>query len=297
MALVDEAMALASSGKLSPWTTGSIYCNMMSSCKMLADYQRADEWSKAAETWCEPHMNSVYPGICRVHRAGVLRLSGKWNEAEEQARLAHEQLGEFAIDVAAEAVYEIGEIRLRRGDHDGAEASFKQANEMGRDPVPGLAMLRLAQGKVDAARTLLRRALEESTVQVDRARLLPAWIEVVLEAGDREAAMSAVTELAGLADEFDSTVYAATATHGRGVCLLQDGKPKDAINELRQAWRLWKELDLPLEAARTRLELGLAYRALGNQEDASLELDAALATFRRLGAEPDIRRVEELVAG
>jgi tetratricopeptide (TPR) repeat protein len=297
MAFLDEAMAMLSSGRLSLMVTGQIYCNMMDACQILGDCQRAGEWSEAALKWCEPNIDSGFPGICRVHRAETLRLSGKWDEAEEQARRAHEQLQGYTVGAAAEAQYEIAEIRLRRGDFDGAEKSFSQAHEMGRDPVPGLAVLRLMQGKVQAATSLLRRALDETSPPLNRARLLPAWIDVSLQAGDRGAAKDAVAELASIAEEFESKVYEAAARHGRGTVLLHGGEPQEAVKELRAAWKMWKELELPLEGAHSRLQLGRAYRETGSEEDASLELSAALSTFRKLGAEPSIGMAENLIAG
>ncbi|MGH7269122.1 MAG: protein kinase domain-containing protein, partial [Polyangiaceae bacterium] len=161
MAAIDEAMAAATSGKLGPRTTGRIFCNMMSTCEQLADYRRAGEWNEAARRWCEPHAQSGYPGICRVHRAELLRLRGAWPEAEVEARRASAELEDFLSDVAAEAYYELGQIRLLMGDLDTADNLFRQAHELGRDPVPGLALLRLAQGRTENARALLERALSD----------------------------------------------------------------------------------------------------------------------------------------
>src|SRR2546428_5460498 len=159
MALIDEAMAAAVSGELGPEVTGRIYCNMMGTCEKLADYQRAAEWSEAAGRWCELHAESGFPGICRVHRAEIMRLRGSWSDAESEALHAADELQGFYHIAAGEAFYEIGEIRLRMGDLTRAEEVFRQAHDLGRDPLPGLALLRLAEGKVEAPRVLLHPAV------------------------------------------------------------------------------------------------------------------------------------------
>ncbi|HKV49674.1 MAG TPA: protein kinase, partial [Gemmatimonadaceae bacterium] len=183
MAAIDEAMAAATSGQLGPRTTGRIFCNMMSTCQKLADYRRAAEWTEAARHWCEPHAQSGFPGICRVHRAELLRLHGSWPEAEVEARRASE-LQDFLSDVAGEAYYELGQIRLHMGDFETADNLFRQAHELGRDPLPGLALLRLAQGRTESARALLERALSDPLLTpLDRAKLLPAQADAAFAAG------------------------------------------------------------------------------------------------------------------
>jgi tetratricopeptide (TPR) repeat protein len=294
MALIDEAMTSAVSGRLSPQVTGRIYCNMMSACEELADYQRAAEWSDEATRWCEPHQNPAYPGICRVHRAEVMRVRGKWDEAEEAAKMACDQLGGYLVHVSAQALYKIGEIRLQRGDLEQAENAFNQAHEMGRDPLPGLARLRMAQGKVEAAQNLMQRALGETTAPLDRARLLPAWIEIAVDTGGSEAARSAIEELDTIGEEFGSVVFQTAARHGRGLLLLHEKEPEEAARELRQAWKAWNDLDLPYEGARARLLLGQAYREAGNLEDSELELRAARSAFEKLGAKRDSETTSEI---
>src|SRR3989442_4249054 len=171
MALIDEAMAAAVSGELGPEVTGRIYCNMMGTCEKLADYQRGAEWSEAAGRWCELHAESGFPGICRVHRAEIMRLRGSWSDAESEALHAADELQGFYHIAAGEAFYEVGEIRLRMGDLTRAEEVFRQAHELGRDPLPGLALLRLARGKLEVARGLIDRAVADRPAgALDRAR-------------------------------------------------------------------------------------------------------------------------------
>jgi serine/threonine protein kinase len=296
MAAIDEAMAAAASGQIGPRTTGRMFCNMMSTCEKMADYRRAREWNETARQWCEPHSQSGFPGICRVHRAELLRLHGSWPEAEVEARRASAELDGFISDVAAEAYYELGEIRLSMGDNDAADALFRQAHELGRDPVPGLALLRLEQGKVESARALLDRALSDPLMtRLDRAKLLPAQAEVAVAGGATDVARAAAEELTSIADDYGSPALAARAAFAQGLVDLTDGQPARAATNLRKAWKLAKDSDLPYEAARARVSLGQAYRACGNPEDAELELQAAAASFERLGATAAARTTSELL--
>jgi tetratricopeptide (TPR) repeat protein len=95
MALLDQATVAALSGELRPYTTGIIYCNTISACEEIADYKRASDWTDAARRWCERQTITGFPGMCRVHRASVIRLTGAWQEAEQEARNAYEEVREF----------------------------------------------------------------------------------------------------------------------------------------------------------------------------------------------------------
>jgi tRNA A-37 threonylcarbamoyl transferase component Bud32/tetratricopeptide (TPR) repeat protein len=286
MALIDEAMAAAVSGELGPKVTGRIYCNMMGICEKLADYQRAAEWSEAARRWCEPHAGSGYPGICRVHRAEIMRLRGSWSDAETEALHAADELKGFYHVAAGEAFYEIGEIRLRMGDLGRAEEVFRQAHELGRDPVPGLALVRLAEGKVEVARALIDRAVADRPEgSLERARLLPASVQIALAAGELDLARAAAAELAAIAGRYGSAALQASAAQARGAVQLADRDTDEAVPTLRRACKLWQEVQLPYETATTRLLLAGAYRATGCSEDAELERQAAMSTFKGLGAD------------
>ncbi len=286
MALIDEAMAAAVSGELGPRVTGRIYCNMMGTCEKLADYQRAAEWSEAARRWCEPHAGSGYPGICRVHRAEIMRLRGAWSDAETEALHAAQELQGVYHIAAGEAFYEIGEIRLRMGDLARAEEVFRQAHELGRDPVPGLALVRLAEGKIAAAKALLDRAVAERPAgSLERARLLPASVQIALAAGQRDLAREAAAELEAIAGRYGSTALHASAAQARGAVQLAEGSGDGAVPSLRHACKLWQEVQLPYETATARALLAAAYRATGRSEDAELERRAAASTFKGLGAD------------
>ena len=294
--LVDEATAAAVGGELTPYPTAVVYCNTIEVCHNLAEYGRAGDWTERARRWCERQAISGFPGICRVRRAGVMRLRGAWAEAEEEARRALVEVEGFHVIAAGEAMHEIGQIRLRLGDEQGAEEAFQQAHSLGSDAQPGRALLCLAQGKTDVAFRGLRRSLDETHDPLGRARLLPAAVEVALAMESPEAARVHVEELEAAASRFGSTALQAAAATARGQLALAEGEPADAIRSLRRAAQLWSGIELPYEAARARVELGRAYREEGDEVEAELELRAAHATYERLGARPDARRAAEVAA-
>jgi tetratricopeptide (TPR) repeat protein len=285
MALMDDAMTAATAGELTPLTTGRTYCNMMSTCEQLGDYGRAAEWHEAAHRWVKPHAESGFPGICRVRRAGILRLRGALPEAEQEAQRATEELGELLADVAGEAFYELGEIRLRMGDHSAADAMFGEAHARGRDPQPGLALLRLAQGNSGAARSMIERSLSEpGLAPLDRAKLLPALVEIAVACGAADTAAEGALELETITTTYASPALVASAALARGTAELARGRAEDALAQLHRARRIWAEIDLPFELARTRLMLSRAYSALGDGDAAAMEERAALAIMTRIVA-------------
>jgi len=296
MGMIDEATAPATSGELSPFNTAVIYCNTITACKELADYRRAGDWSEAAKRWCERQAITGFPGMCRVYRASIMHLRGASSEAEAEARRACEELRDFNLGYAAEAFYELGEIRLRIGDLAAAEEAFRQAHELGREPQPGLAMLRLSQGSVDGARSCIGQALADESKDLHRARLLPAQVEIALVAGDRDTGSAAAEELARIAETYGTDALAAGAHAARARLALTDGDGPAAIQTARHAVRGWQAIDAPYEAARSRVLLGEAYLLESDEEDAALELDAAGAAFERLGAAREARAVRERVS-
>ena len=224
LALMDEAMAAAAAGELGVLATGSIYCSLIYTCENLADYRRAAEWTEVADRWCERQSVGSFPGQCRTHRAHIMRLRGAWTEAEQDARRACDELEHFAPASAAFAFYELGEIRLRVGDLTSAEEAFQQTQELGHDPQPGLSLLRLAQGDVNAANTMISRALaNESLDPLARARLLPARVEAAVAADDAESALSAAEELEATAKACGTPALQAYAACSRGALQLAEG--------------------------------------------------------------------------
>ena len=300
LALLDEATASAMCGDLRAHTSGLVYCITISSCQDLGDYRRAAEWTETANRFCDKLDVSGFPGACRIHRAEVLRLRGDWSAAEAQAMAACEELHDFDRSITAFGHYEIGEIRRRRGDFAGAEEAYGVSNEMGREPQPGLALLRLAEGKVDAALAGISRTLQDAEDPLFRLRRLPAQVEIAIAAGDLKAARSAADEIEQIVDSykignrraaaFDATVYLA-----RGQIQMAEKDWSSAIKSLRHARDEWQGVGAPYETARARVLLANAYTRSGDEHAAVVELEGALAAFERLGAAPDESRAKELL--
>ncbi|KAA1428751.1 LuxR family transcriptional regulator [Nocardioides antri] len=285
LALLDEAMVAALSDQLAPLWAGAIYCGLMDACHELRDLRRAFEWTEATRRWCEPlPLTSLYPGICRVHRAQVLQTRGEWRQAEEEAQGACRDMVGVDVWAVADAHYEIGELRRLRGDLAGAETAYNEAHEFGRDPQPGLALLRLAQGRIEAATASIAAALAPAGgSRLERAPLHAAQTEIALAAGDVALAEASAQEVADAAVAFDSAGLGAEGNRCRGAVLLAQGRAVEAMGPLRMAFNTWQELDAPYDAARTRLLLADAYRALGDADAATRERSAAKACFARLG--------------
>lgn len=301
MALYDEATIGAVSGDLGPMATGIVYCMMISACAALGDWSRAGQWTDAAKRWCDRQAISGFPGVCRVHRAEVLRLRGSFSDAMEEATAAAAELRNFSVGFAAAAFYELGEVRLHTGDLAGADEAFQQAHEMGHTPQPGLAYLRLRQGRVDAASTSIKRALAEETMgALGRVKLLPAEIEVALAAGDVERARAAAVELREAVVTYASPARQASAENSTAAVALADRDLALALQSAQRAIRLWNQADLPYEAARARVVLADVYLAEDDRESAAMELQSARSAFERLGAIPDatdaVDRLAALVA-
>ena len=295
LALVDEATLAVAGGELNPFAAGSIYCITLGICRSVADYRRAAEWTEAVARWCDREAITGFPGVCRVQRAEILRMRGALADAEEEARRAVEELTAFGrLPQAGAGAYEIGEVRLRLGDLDGAEAAFERAHGMGRDPQPGLALLQLARGRVRAARASIVTALADSEDAGDRARLLAARVEIALAAHDVADAHAAADALDEIASSFDMPVLHAAAHQARGAVLV-DEDPAAAIVELRRAIRQWTDVEAPFEAARARRTLALASLAAGDEAAAEMELRAARAAFDHLGARLEAERCAELM--
>ena len=297
-ALIDESAAAAAAGNLRPTATGSVYCWTITTCRNLQEVRRAGEWTARFEQWCErTSLPGGWRGDCRVHHAEVLRLHGRWSEAEAEAEAACEDFLAFNMPgEAGHATYELGEIQLRRGDLSAAGASFRSAIEAGQEPQPGLALLRLAEGKAGVGLSELTRALADvPDDRIERARLLPALVELSVAAEQRETARDAAVELDALATLYRSDALTATACWARGLVDLADGDPAAAVAPLREAVRRWHALEAPYEAARARTLLAEAYQATNEDESAAVELEAAHAIFERLGAVAGARRATELL--
>jgi len=300
LALIDEASAAAACGGLQPFSTGLVYCITISSCQELGDYRRAAEWTEAANRWCDRLDVTGFPGACRLHRAEIMRLRGDWPEAEEQALRACEELYEFDRSITAGGYYEIGEIRRRRGDFAGAEEAYRTADELGRSPQPGLSLVRLAEGKIDAAVAGITRNLAEMRDPLARVRRLPAQVEIMVAAGDLGAARAAAGELEQTVDAYKisgrrTPAFDASVHFASGQIKSAEDDWDGAVRCFALALEAWRAVGAPYETAKTRMLLGLAFRRQGDEHAATGELEAALATFERLGARLDEERVKELL--
>jgi class 3 adenylate cyclase len=296
-ALLEDVSAAAVGNELGAYTTGAVFCNVISTCRDLADYRRANEWAEAAKRWCERQAINGFPGVCRVHRAEVMRLLGTWGEAETELRRACDELLDFSPMHAGAAFHELGEVRLRMGDLAGAEDAFRQAHEMGEDPQPGRALLLLAQGKVDAAAASIRRGLEDQDWnRLIRARLLPTQAEIAWAAGDAVSARAAADELDAIAVDYAADAIRAGAEWAHGLADLAEGGAASASRRFRKARQLWRQIDAPYETARATVLLAEALAVDGDGDGAVLELQTARSALERLGAVPDARRVAERIS-
>lgn len=297
--LLDEAMVAATSAAESPIVIGIVYCGVVLACVESYEVRRAREWTDVLARWCRDQPDLVaFTGRCLIHRSEIKQLSGDWDGALDEARLAGERLAQgFNRSATAQAFYRQGELHRLRGDLDAAEKAYAAASRYGLEPLPGLALLRLAQRRAEDASSALRRALAETAELPRRAALLPAAVEALLALGDLDGAREACRELEKLAAAFGSMLLTATAAQARGAVLLSEGDAAAALVSIRHAWHKWEELGAPYEAARARVLISLACRQLGDDATARWELEAARDALDGLGARPDVARVASLIAG
>ena len=292
VALLDEAMASVIAGAVTPLVAGDVYCSVLAGCQETFDLRRAYEWTASLAQWCATQPDLVrYRGECLHYRAEVLQLRGQWNDAARDAQGACELL--ISRPAAGAAFYRRGEIHRLRGEFAKAEEAYTRAHDRGRKPQPGLSLLRLAQGQIEAAAASIRSVLLDTQEQIGRARMLPAAVEILLAADDLEAARAASAELSHIAHAFGAPLLAAAAAHAAGAVRLRDGDVEAASTSLRQACETWRELEMPYEEAQTSLLLAAVCEKRGDRDGRRLEIDAARRIFTQLRAEPGLARIAE----
>jgi DNA-binding CsgD family transcriptional regulator/tetratricopeptide (TPR) repeat protein len=297
MALLDEVLIAITSGELSPIVVGDVYCSIIEACHEVFDVARGREWTAALSEWMSSNPEiQPFRGQCLVYRSAVLQMHGSWPDAMAEAVQACQRLSEPTPHPAAGAAYyQRAEIERLRGEFAAAEESYRLAARFGRDPQPGLALLRLAEGKAAAGAPGLRRALVEAKDNIARLKLLPAHVEVLLATGDVAAAREATDELVAIAATMRSPHLEATAAHAQARVLHAEGEAAAALGCARKARDGWVALDAPYQAAQARGMIGVICRELGDTEACAIELEAARRDFERLGATPDAARLGRLV--
>lgn len=292
--LLDEVMVSVTSGEVSPIPAGIIYCAVLGSCRLSNDVRRAHEWTAALERWCGDRPDMVmFSGQCQAYRAELLILHGAWEEALSVARAAEGRVRKGDPDATFGSWYQQGEVLRLQGFLVEAGKAYAIAAGTGFEPVPGIALLELAEHKTAQAQATMRRAMAGAD-PANRRRLLPAVVEVELAAGDAAAARLALDELSEPLQQGGRPLEMALVAHAAAQVLLVEAEPQAALREARRAWRIWYSLEAPYQAARCRVLAARACALLGDPDSAAMEFEAAKADLADLGAMPAVAEVLEL---
>lgn len=295
MGLLDQAMVVVTGGGTNPLTAGTVYCAVLEECQKVFDLSRALEWTEALQRWCADPDMVPYRGQCMVHRSEIMMLHGQWAQAVEEIEGALVLLaGPPAQPGLGIAYYQLAELNRLRGRFDNAEQSYGNANLHGVSPQPGLAQLRLAQGRGEAADATVRRLKDELSDRLERCRVLGACTEILLRSNRPDEARVLADELAATALQIKAPLLQAAAAYANGLVLMAEGSTQLACEELRRSQGLWQRLEVPYEVARIRVDVAQAMVKHGDMESAELEFDAARWIFEQLGAQPALRNLESL---
>ncbi len=283
---VDEAAAAALSDEIAPRIRGIIYCGLIWLCCNRGDWQRASQWGDSFERWCDREGKARFTGLCQLHRAEVLSVSGEAEDAEREIRIACDQLAAYSPFAAGDAFRILGDLHRVRGELELAEAAYRRAHSRGWDPQPGLALLLAEQGEPDAAISGLLRAIDDSNwaLRQRRGLLLATLAKIAARHGHREHAVSGIEELDSHRELWESEHHNAAVAEARAELAVLEGDTRQAAVSMREAVASWQAANANLNQAACRFRLAQLLADDGDVRGALLELEAAQSCFTAMHA-------------